>query len=267
MALELFHPVVRGWFERRYGEPTEIQRLAWPRILAGENVLVTAPTGSGKTLTGFLWPLDRLLTGAWEGGGLRVLYVSPLKALNADIERNLQEPLAGLRAAFEVAGEEPPPSVRVGVRSGDTPQGERGLLGLAFHPGFESNGYFFVFYLAPNGPNYRDRLSRFTADPVTLTVNTNTQQILFDVVDEVFNHNGGDLHFGPDGYLYISVGDEGDQNDSELNSQRIDKDFFSGILRIDVDKRPGNLEPNPHPNPAASDPAIGAMRVVQAQEH
>lgn len=123
--MNCFDPRVAAWFARRYGAPTEIQALAWPRIAAGENLLVVAPTGSGKTLTGFLWPLDRLLTGAWEGGGLRVLYVSPLKALNADIERNLQEPLAGLRAALEVEGAEPPPSVRVGVRSGDTPPAER----------------------------------------------------------------------------------------------------------------------------------------------
>lgn len=124
MSLGNFHPTVRAWFESRYGAPTEIQELAWPRIAAGAHTLVVAPTGSGKTLTGFLWPLDRLLTGAWEGDGVRVLYVSPLKALNADIERNLEEPLAGLAAALEAAGEAPRP-VRVGVRSGDTPPAER----------------------------------------------------------------------------------------------------------------------------------------------
>ncbi|MCB9377624.1 MAG: DEAD/DEAH box helicase [Holophagales bacterium] len=124
MSLDLFHPTVAAWFTSRFGAPTEIQALAWPRIAAGAHTLVVAPTGSGKTLTGFLWPLDRLLTGAWEGGGVRVLYVSPLKALNADIERNLEEPLAGLAAALEAAGEEPRP-VRVGVRSGDTPPAER----------------------------------------------------------------------------------------------------------------------------------------------
>lgn len=123
--MDCFDPRVAAWFARRYGAPTEIQALAWPRVADGENLLVVAPTGSGKTLTGFLWPLDRLLTGAWEGGGLRVLYVSPLKALNADIERNLQEPLAGMRAALEAEGGEVPPSVRVGVRSGDTPTAER----------------------------------------------------------------------------------------------------------------------------------------------
>ncbi len=123
-ALALFHPVIASWFARRYGEPTDIQRQAWPRIAAGEHVLVTAPTGSGKTLTAFLWALDRLLTGAWEGGRTRVLYVSPLRALNNDIQRNLLSPLAELEAAFAAAGE-PAVPVRVLTRSGDTPQSER----------------------------------------------------------------------------------------------------------------------------------------------
>jgi glucose/arabinose dehydrogenase len=126
----------------------------------------------------------------------------------------------------------------------DTVEGERGLLGMAFHLGFATNGYFYVFYTAPGSP-YFDRLSRFTADPVALTVNTNTQLRLFDVVDQVFNHNGGDLHFGNDGYLYIGMGDEGDQYNFRRNAQRIDKDLYSALLRIDVDKRPGNAEPCP----------------------
>jgi len=129
----------------------------------------------------------------------------------------------------------------------DTTEGERGLLGMAFHPGFSTNGHFYVYYLAPGSP-YIDRVSRFTADPVTLTVNTNTQLKLFDVVDQDFNHNGGDLHFGNDGYLYVGMGDEGQQYNIRLNSQRIDKDLFSALLRIDVDKRPGNLEPRPSAN-------------------
>ena len=130
----------------------------------------------------------------------------------------------------------------------DTAEGERGLLGFAFHPGFQTNGFFYVFYTAPGGSPYFDRLARFTANPVTLTVDTNTQLRLFDVVDQVFNHNGGDLHFGPDGYLYIGTGDEGDQYNQRLNSQRIDRDLFSALLRIDVDKRPGNPEPKPSAN-------------------
>jgi len=133
------------------------------------------------------------------------------------------------------------------VQFDNTPEGEQGLLGMAFHPGFQTNGYFFVYYVAPGAP-YIDRLSRFQADPVTLTVNTNTQQMLWDVVDEAFNHNGGDLHFGNDGYLYIGMGDEGDQFNFRRNAQRIDKDLYSSLLRIDVDKGAGNPEPRPSAN-------------------
>jgi len=110
----VFDPATRAWFEATYGRPTDIQEKAWPRIAQGGHVLLTAPTGSGKTLTAFLWALDRLASGAWEPGALRVLYVSPLKALNRDIAINLLEPLAALGA-----------DLRVGVRSGDTEAAER----------------------------------------------------------------------------------------------------------------------------------------------
>ncbi len=119
-----FDPVIERWFSNRVGAPTQIQHVAWPRIAAGEHVLVSAPTGSGKTLTAFLWALDRLLTGRWTGGALRVLYVSPLKALNNDIQRNLISPLDELRDAFEAAGRDAAP-VAVRTRSGDTPPAER----------------------------------------------------------------------------------------------------------------------------------------------
>lgn len=128
------------------------------------------------------------------------------------------------------------------VRSG----GERGLLGLAFHPDYASNGFFYVFYTA-QGSGSPNRLSRFSANPDDLFEGApDTEVILIDQRDDAGNHNGGDLHFGPDGYLYVALGDEGNANDSLNNSQRIDKDFFAGILRIDVDKRPGSLRPNPH---------------------
>jgi ATP-dependent Lhr-like helicase len=119
-----FHPVVARWFATRLGEPTEVQRRAWPAIAHGEHVLATAPTGSGKTLAAFLWALDRLLAGVWGAGAVRVLYVSPLKALNNDVERNLLAPLAELAAAFAAAGVPHAPP-RVAVRSGDTPPAER----------------------------------------------------------------------------------------------------------------------------------------------
>lgn len=123
-ALELFHPLVREWFAERIGVPTDVQAAAWPRIAAGDNVLVTAPTGSGKTLTAFLWALDRLVSGQWPETSTSVLYVSPLKALNNDIRRNLLTPLEELRQVFDAAGA-PFPNIRALTRSGDTPQQER----------------------------------------------------------------------------------------------------------------------------------------------
>ncbi|HEY1513127.1 MAG TPA: DEAD/DEAH box helicase, partial [Gaiellaceae bacterium] len=110
--LACFSPVTRAWFERTFAGPTPPQELGWPAIATGAHVLIQAPTGSGKTLTAFLYALDRL--SASPGNGLRVLYVSPLKALNYDIERNLRGPLAGLQSR-----------VRVAVRTGDTPAKER----------------------------------------------------------------------------------------------------------------------------------------------
>ncbi len=123
-ALSVFHPVVAGWFQRQVGEPTLVQAQVWPRIAAGENVLVTAPTGSGKTLATFLWSLNQLLTGEWRGGRTRVLYVSPLRALNNDIQRNLLGPLGQLEVELEAAGVQPE-AVRVQTRSGDTTSAER----------------------------------------------------------------------------------------------------------------------------------------------
>jgi ATP-dependent Lhr-like helicase len=110
--LTVFSPVTRAWFERTFEAPTPAQERGWPAIATGAHVLIQAPTGSGKTLTAFLYALDKL--SASPGEGLRVLYVSPLKALNYDIERNLRGPLAGLES-----------KVRVAVRTGDTPAKER----------------------------------------------------------------------------------------------------------------------------------------------
>jgi superfamily II DNA/RNA helicase len=101
-----------------------VQERAWPLIARGAHVLVSAPTGTGKTLAAFLWGIDRLVTGALSPGTVRILYVSPLKALNNDIERNLLAPLAALRATFAEAGE-PFPDIQVQTRSGDTPANDR----------------------------------------------------------------------------------------------------------------------------------------------
>jgi ATP-dependent Lhr-like helicase len=123
-ALEAFHPLVRQWFEERFGAPTDAQAQAWPLIARGEHVLVSAPTGSGKTLTAFLSAIDHLVAGRWAGGTVRALYLSPLKALNSDVRRNLLAPLAELRALGERQGC-PLPPIRVLTRSGDTPDDER----------------------------------------------------------------------------------------------------------------------------------------------
>ena len=135
MPLSSFTPRVRAWFESAFAAPTPAQAQAWPAIARGEHVLLSAPTGSGKTLAAFLWALDRLsgdrTSGqemgavsnfAQETGGAgrstRVVYVSPLKALAYDIERNLRAPLRGIGAG----------DVSVGIRTGDTPQRERAAM-------------------------------------------------------------------------------------------------------------------------------------------
>lgn len=123
-VLAQFHPLIGEWFSRKFGEPTDIQRHAWPKIANGEHVLVTAPTGSGKTLAAFLWAINQLVTEQWDVGFTSVLYVSPLKALNNDVQRNLTDPVSELRQIFEQAGILFP-NIRVLTRSGDTPQSER----------------------------------------------------------------------------------------------------------------------------------------------
>ncbi|HZI33440.1 MAG TPA: PQQ-dependent sugar dehydrogenase, partial [Candidatus Binatia bacterium] len=129
--------------------------------------------------------------------------------------------------------------------------GERGLLGMAFHPGFATNGYFFLLYMPTNSAQggYFDRLARFQVSPADPNhCNTNTQVVFYDQTDPDPNHNAGDIHFGADGYLYISVGDEGKEHDGFNCAQVITNSLFSGLLRIDVDKRPGNFLPNPAPS-------------------
>src|SRR6266496_2152082 len=129
MPLSAFTPRVRDWFTGAFEGPTPAQEQAWPAIASGEHVLLSAPTGSGKTLAAFLWGLDRLSQSkaAAGGGGVhvaagagsrdrvtRLVYVSPLKALSYDIERNLRAPLRGID-----------PEISVAIRTGDTPQSER----------------------------------------------------------------------------------------------------------------------------------------------
>ncbi|MER5563719.1 ATP-dependent helicase [Streptomyces sp. NPDC002506] len=129
-ALDSFSPATRGWFSGAFTAPTAAQEGAWRAIGAGSDVLVVAPTGSGKTLAAFLAALDRLAAVPPPAEALkrcRVLYVSPLKALAVDVERNLRSPLTGIRQESVRLGL-PEPEVRVGIRSGDTPQAERRAL-------------------------------------------------------------------------------------------------------------------------------------------
>ena len=129
-----FHPVTAAWFRAVFDSPTAPQRMGWPVIARGENALILAPTGTGKTLAAFLWCLDRLMLHPHETGwkqGCRIVYVSPLKALAVDVERNLRSPLAGIAnmaRRMGVAFTEP----SISVRTGDTPQRERARF--ARHP-------------------------------------------------------------------------------------------------------------------------------------
>ena len=123
-ALTGFHPLIKQWFIEKIGIPTDVQAKAWPIISTEDHVLISAPTGSGKTLTAFLWAINQLITGQWETGRTSVLYISPLKALNNDIHGNLISPIADLRALFKQKNV-PFPDIQVFTRSGDTSQSDR----------------------------------------------------------------------------------------------------------------------------------------------
>src|SRR5437763_3468128 len=124
--LHSFHPAVREWFAGAFEEPTRPQTLGWPAIARGDSTLILAPTGSGKTLAAFLSCLDRLMFAPAppKSQRCRVLYVSPLKALAVDVERNLRSPLAGIAeiATAQHIAYTPP---TIAIRTGDTPQAER----------------------------------------------------------------------------------------------------------------------------------------------
>ncbi|MES9993308.1 MAG: DEAD/DEAH box helicase [Candidatus Thiodiazotropha sp.] len=125
-----FHPAVAAWFERHFGQPTEVQALAWPAIQAAQNTLISAPTGSGKTLAAFLAAIDRLVVEGLEfplADETQVLYISPLKALSNDIHKNLELPLNGIRDALLEKGYADV-AIRALVRSGDTSSAERAMM-------------------------------------------------------------------------------------------------------------------------------------------
>jgi ATP-dependent Lhr-like helicase len=128
--LARFHPLVRQWFKDTFGNPSDPQRKGWPAIASGAHTLILAPTGTGKTLAAFLWELNELIVRGIEEplpNAVHLLYISPLKALNNDIQRNLDRPLAELRERFAAGGKDFP-EIRVAVRTGDTPPSARARM-------------------------------------------------------------------------------------------------------------------------------------------
>ena len=130
MPLDHFHPAVSAWFGRTFGAPTEPQRFAWPALASGKHALIAAPTGSGKTLAAFLSAIDALVRRGVAGeleDATYVVYVSPLKALSNDIQRNLEQPLAGIAEELTRLGL-PGLEIRAQVRTGDTTQTDRAAM-------------------------------------------------------------------------------------------------------------------------------------------
>lgn len=136
--------------------------------------------------------------------------------------------------------------------------GENGLLSMVFHPNYNQNGYFYLYYSIIVSGQLHQRLARFRATGTAVHYNAATaadpatQAPLLTLYDEASNHNGGDLAFGADGYLYLSLGDEGNGGDYFNNARFINKDFWGQLLRLDVDSKSANLIPNPHAQPGST---------------
>lgn len=151
---------------------------------------------------------------------------------------------------------------------------EAGLTGFAFHPNYANNGYIFISYLMKKSNDsqaWYARISRFTVPAAQIgspapVANPASEYIIIEQRDRHDGHNGSALQFGNDGYLYWSIGDEGLSRDGYKNSQRIDMNFFGGMLRIDVDKKPGNIEPNAHVNPTAAALGYSAVNAIPRDE-
>ncbi len=231
--------------------PTSVQVVdAFPGISFAKAVVFASPPGDKKRL--FVGELN---------GKIKVIpdvtSVTPTVAVAIDLAATISMP------------------VRIPPESWDLgPNLECGLLGLDFHPNYANNGHLYVFYSvkkASDSSVWYQRLSRFTipANQRALSaplVDATSEFILLEQRDRGANHNGGDVHFGPDGYLYLSTGDEDNPSDHFNNSQRIDMNFFGAMLRIDVDKKVGNLEPNPHSNPAAVAEGFSAVDGIPRDE-
>ncbi len=135
---------------------------------------------------------------------------------------------------------------------------ENGLLSMAFHPNYNQNGYFYLYYSITISGQLHQRLARFQATGTpgsynaAVSADPATQTPLLTIYDQAVNHNGGDLAFGADGYLYLSLGDEGGGGDTYNNARFIDRDFWGQMLRLDVDSLPGNLAPNAHSQPSST---------------
>ena len=130
MALSQFHPLVQAWFKSRFSEPTDAQIEGWPAIAEGHHTLIAAPTGSGKTLAAFLTCIDNLVRQGLAGeipDSTQVVYVSPLKALSNDIQKNLSAPLEEIAELAKAAGT-PLPEIRAAVRTGDTKASDRAKM-------------------------------------------------------------------------------------------------------------------------------------------
>jgi ATP-dependent helicase Lhr and Lhr-like helicase len=126
-SISSFHPLITRWFLESYGKPTDVQNTAWEYFRSNEHFILSSPTGSGKTFAAFLAAIDNFATGDWETGTLKVLYISPLKALNTDIRNNLIKPINELKSLFEKKSQVFP-EIRIAVRSGDTSSYERQLI-------------------------------------------------------------------------------------------------------------------------------------------
>ena len=223
---------------------------AFPGVTFTKAVVFASPAGDQK----------RLFVGEM-GGKIKVIPDTSAAGPTASV-------VIDLAAAVSAPARTPAESWDLG------PNLECGLLGLDFHPDYAANGYFYVFYSVAKASDpgvWYQRLSRFTIpveqrDQPSPLADAASELILLEQRDRGPNHNGGDLHFGPDGYLYLSVGDEDNPSDHFNNSQRIDMNFFGAMLRIDVDKKPGNLEPNLHANPAASVEGFSAVDGIPRDE-